>query len=218
VVNSVSPSIKGNRKIYPLLKHLIDILFAFIILTALAPLFILLALTIKLASPHGSIFYGHERLGRQGKQFLCWKFRTMCPHADLKLHQYLELYPQLKIEFETSHKLKDDPRIIKGVGHFLRATSMDELPQFFNVLLGQMSTIGPRPITTPELSRYHPYEDILLSVAPGITGLWQVSGRNNVSYEQRVKLDLTYIKNKSFKSDFTIFLKTFPVIIKHKGY
>ncbi len=218
MVNSTSPSIQKGKKFYPFIKRVLDALFALFVLVVLSPLFILLVITVKLSSPQGSIFYAHQRLGKQGKPFACWKLRTMYPHADAKLQDYLNTHPHLKNEFEATHKLRSDPRIIKGVGHFLRATSLDELPQFFNVLLGQMSTIGPRPITADELPRYHPNEALFLSMTPGVSGLWQVSGRNDVSYEQRVKLDLSYIQNQSFKNDTIIFLKTFLVIIHRKGY
>ncbi len=200
------------------LKRPCDIIFSFLLLICTSPIFIIVAILIKITSPSGSVFYKHQRIGRNHQPFICWKFRTMLPDADKKLSQYLESNPAMKAEFERDFKLKKDPRILPVLGHFLRFTSLDELPQIFNVLRGDMSMIGPRPITQAELPRYGEHTQSLLSVRPGITGLWQVSGRNDVSYEKRVELDMYYIAHINFFFDLHIALKTILVILLHKGY
>ncbi len=207
-----------SRFYHTCLKRPCDIIFSLLLLICTSPIFIIVAILIKAASPSGSVFYRHQRIGRNHQPFTCWKFRTMLPDADKKLAQYLETNPAMKEEFERDFKLKKDPRILPVLGHFLRFTSLDELPQIFNVLRGDMSMIGPRPITQAELPRYGEYVDTLLSVRPGITGLWQVSGRNDVSYNKRVELDMYYITHVNFFFDLQIALKTILVILLHKGY
>lgn len=142
----------------------------------------------------------------------------MVPKADQALAGYLRANSHLKKEYARTFKLKQDPRIIKGVGRFLRNSSLDELPQFFNVLKGDMSVVGPRPITEPEIKKYGKHFKKLVSVRPGITGLWQISGRNDISYEQRVDLDMQYISHLSLRQDLLIGLKTIGVILLRKGY
>ena len=207
-----------SRFYHTRLKRPCDIIFSLLLLICTSPIFIIVVILIKVASPSGSVFYGHQRIGRNHQPFTCWKFRTMLPDADKKLAEYLETNPAMKEEFERDFKLKKDPRILPVLGHFLRFTSLDELPQIFNVLRGDMSMIGPRPITQAELPRYGEYVDTLLSVRPGITGLWQVSGRNDVSYDKRVELDMYYITHINFFFDLQIVLKTILVILLHKGY
>ncbi|NIZ46415.1 sugar transferase [Entomospira nematocerorum] len=200
------------------IKRLLDLLFSLTVLILLSPLFLIIGLAVYCVSPGGSIFYGHKRIGKNHKPFTCWKFRTMVPNAKERLQAILDNDPHLAQEFSQTHKLKKDPRIIKGLGHFLRRMSLDELPQFFNVLLGQMSVIGPRPITEGELIHYGKDAATLLSIRPGISGLWQISGRNDISYARRVSLDLFYIKHITLRLDISIFFKTFRVIILGQGY
>jgi lipopolysaccharide/colanic/teichoic acid biosynthesis glycosyltransferase len=188
-----------------------DIVFSLLVLSVGSPLFLLLAVLVKLSS-RGSVFYRQRRIGRGYKGFGCLKFRTMRRDADRVLATMLEADPKLRAEFERDHKLKRDPRITP-LGKFLRRSSLDELPQFINVLRGEMSVVGPRPIVWDELRRYGRNMDEVLSVRPGLTGLWQVSGRNNLTYRTRVRLDLTYVRNRSFWLDLGIVLRTIGVVL-----
>jgi lipopolysaccharide/colanic/teichoic acid biosynthesis glycosyltransferase len=158
------------------------------------------------------MFYVQPRIGRDYKTFGCVKFRTMRKDSDKILHSLLSSSPELKEEFAKDHKLKNDPRITK-IGTFLRRSSLDELPQFLNVLMGEMSVVGPRPIVRAELPRYGHHMNEVLAVRPGMTGLWQVSGRNNLTYRQRVRLDLRYSRSCNFAMDFRIVLKTIMVVL-----
>lgn len=188
-----------------------DIVFSLSVLTLGAPIFLALALLVK-ASSRGPIFYVQPRIGRDYKTFGCIKFRTMRKDSDKILKSLLASSPDLKREFAKDHKLKNDPRITR-LGKFLRRSSLDELPQFINVLRGQMSVVGPRPIVKAELSRYGYNMNEVLAVRPGMTGLWQVSGRNNLSYRQRVRLDLRYSRTRHFAMDLKIVLKTVMVVL-----
>ncbi len=188
-----------------------DVLFSLAVLALGAPLFGLLAALVKLSSP-GPVFYVQKRVGRGYRRFGCIKFRTMRADADAVLAQVLERSPAMRAEFERDFKLREDPRITP-IGRFLRRSSLDELPQFLNVLRGEMSVVGPRPIVDKEIERYSDYMDEVLAVRPGLTGLWQVSGRNNLSYAKRVRLDLAYARGRSFVLDFAIILRTFGVLL-----
>ena len=192
------------------LKRTGDVCFSLAVLSIGAPALLLLAAMVKLSSP-GPVFYVQRRVGRNYKRFGCIKFRTMRADADAVLARVLSEDPGLQAEFERDFKLRRDPRIT-WVGRFLRRSSLDELPQFLNVLLGEMSVVGPRPIVDKELSRYGHYMDEVAAVRPGLTGLWQVSGRNNLSYRKRVKLDLAYARGRSFILDLAIILRTFGVL------
>jgi lipopolysaccharide/colanic/teichoic acid biosynthesis glycosyltransferase len=194
-----------------LLKRGGDIVFSLLVLCLGSPLFLLLAVLVKFSS-RGSVFYCQRRIGRGYRGFGCLKFRTMRSDADRVLAAMLEADPTLRAEFERDHKLKRDPRITP-LGKFLRRSSLDELPQFINVLRGEMSVVGPRPIVWDELRRYGRNMDEVLSVRPGLTGLWQVSGRNNLTYRTRVRLDLTYVRNRSFWLDLGIVLRTIGVVL-----
>ena len=196
-------------------KQIFDKVFAvfFIILTL--PLFFLIAALVKLTS-RGPVFYKQERLGYRGKPFRILKFRTMVVDADRVLEDYLRRNPQLREEYEKYFKLKKDPRITP-LGRILRKTSLDELPQLFNILLGNMSVVGPRPIIQEEVVKYGENAGKLFSVKPGLTGLWQVSGRADLTYDERVKLDMEYIERQNFFLDLFIILKTVPVIFKGHG-
>ena len=193
------------------LKRTGDVCFSLAVLSIGAPALLLLAAMVKLSSP-GPVFYVQRRVGRNYKRFGCIKFRTMRADADAVLARVLSEDPGLQAEFERDFKLRRDPRIT-WVGRFLRRSSLDELPQFLNVLLGEMSVVGPRPIVDKELSRYGHYMDEVAAVRPGLTGLWQGSGRNNLSYRKRVKLDLAYARGRSFSLDLAIILRTFGVLL-----
>ena len=193
------------------LKRSGDIVFSLAILGLGSPLFVLIAMLVRISSP-GPIFYVQRRVGRDYKRFGCIKFRTMRSDADEVLERVLANDPTLRVEFEQDFKLKSDPRIT-SIGRFLRRSSLDELPQFLNVLRGEMSVVGPRPIVDRELVRYGAYMDEVASVRPGLTGLWQVSGRNNLSYSKRIKLDLAYARGRSLLLDLAIILRTFGVLL-----
>ena len=202
---------KFFKKIYKIIKKLSDLIFSSLILIICIPLFFIIAILIKLSS-RGPIFFLQERIGKNNVKFKCIKFRTMYPEAKDILENLLIKDKKLKLEFEENHKLKNDPRITT-IGKFLRKTSLDELPQFINVLKDEMSIVGPRPIVKEEKKRYGKNLKKFLSIKPGITGLWQVSGRNNLSYKRRVQLDLNYIKNFNFLMDIRIIIRTFGVIL-----
>ena len=196
-------------------KRLFDIAFSLSVLILFFPVYLILALLIALSS-EGPIFYVQQRVGRNYKTFNCIKFRTMVRNADEVLVQIMETSPQLRQEFESSFKLKQDPRITK-IGRFLRITSLDEFPQFWNVLKGDMSVVGPRPLVAEELPKYGCHIDQILTIRPGITGLWQVSGRNDIPYPRRVQIDLHYVKFRTFWLDLWIMLKTIDIVIIPKN-
>ena len=208
--------IKKSRKnrnlfFYKLFKRLLDFLFSIFFLIAFLPFFILISLLIKLSS-RGPIFFVQERIGINNIHFKCIKFRTMHPEAKDILVNLLIKDKKLKLEFEKTHKIKNDPRITT-IGKLLRKTSLDELPQFINVLRNEMSIVGPRPIVNNETKKYGKNLKKVLSIKPGITGLWQVSGRNNLTYKKRVKLDLNYAENYNFLMDLRILIRTIGVIL-----
>lgn len=196
---------------YYFLKRLTDMLLAIVGLITLLLVFLIIAICIKL-DDGGDILYFREIIGQHGKRFFALKFRTMISDADV----YLEKHPKLKQRYLRNMKLIDDPRITR-VGRFLRRTSLDELPQLFNVLLGQMSLVGPRIIHPSELPRYGDFALKRLSVKPGITGLWQISGRQHIAYDERIMLDMHYIDTRSFISDLMILCKTLKVLVVHTG-
>ncbi len=205
-------SIKIRRlNFYKLCKNLLDFLFSIFFLIASLPFFLVISLLIKLSS-RGPIFFLQERIGKNNIPFKCIKFRTMHPEAKDILENLLMRDKKLKMEFEQTYKIKDDPRITT-IGKLLRKTSLDELPQFINVLKNEMSIVGPRPIVNKEKKKYGKNLTKVLSVRPGITGLWQVSGRNNLTYKTRVKLDLNYIENYNFLMDIRILIRTIGVIL-----
>lgn len=208
--------IKDNLEktyIYEFLKRSIDIVGAGIGLIVLSPLFLIISIAIKIEDPKGKIFFGHKRVGYEGRLFPCWKFRTMVHNAEDMLKT---LTPEQKKEYKETFKLKDDPRITK-VGDFLRKTSLDELPQLLNILKGEMTIVGPRPIVVKELDKYGEYEEYLLKLKPGLSGLWQVSGRSDTSYEERVALDMQYIIKRKTSLDIYIMLMTVSKIFKREG-
>ena len=196
---------------YKVLKRCLDLLFAFFLIIILIPLFLIIGIVIKLNSK-GTIFYSQKRIAKKNKTFACYKFRTMYPQAKYLLKKILLQNPNFRNEFENTRKITNDPRITK-IGKFLRFTSLDEIPQIFNVFKGDMSFIGPRPIVKSEIKKYGKNFEIAFSVKPWISGLWQVSGRNKLSYDKRIELDIFYSKNVDFLLDFKIFIKTFIVLI-----
>lgn len=208
---TASSLLAGQSKRGRLIKRTGDITFSLLVLALGSPLLLLLAVLVKLSS-QGSVFYCQRRIGRGYRGFGCLKFRTMRKDADRVLAQVLASDPELRAEFERDYKLKNDPRITP-IGTFLRRSSLDELPQFVNVLRGEMSVVGPRPIVRQELPRYGDRMEEVLAVRPGLTGLWQVSGRNNLSYEERVALDLRYARHRSFWMDLQIIARTIGVIL-----
>ncbi len=197
-------------------KRGFDILFSSTALICGLPLFLLLALLVAITSRANPI-YRQTRVGRGGKLFACFKFRTMCLDAEERLQKLLQTHPERRREWLATRKLKDDPRIT-SLGHFLRRTSLDELPQFLNVLLGDMSMVGPRPISEEEVRLYlgHHASEIL-QMKPGITGIWQTSGRNNISFAQRIHMDREYVRTHTFLSDLKLVLKTIPQLMQGKG-
>jgi exopolysaccharide biosynthesis polyprenyl glycosylphosphotransferase len=195
------------------LKRIIDFIGAFLGVILLSPVFIVIALLIKFSSP-GAVFFRQERVGLQGKPFFMWKFRTMVVNAD-------QLQEQLEAANENQDgvlfKIKNDPRIIKG-GHFLRKTSLDELPQLFNVLSGQMSLVGPRPLPLRDVEKFAQWHHIRHQVLPGITGLWQISGRSDIDdFNDAARLDLYYIDNWSLNLDLDILVETVRIVLFGKG-
>ena len=201
----------GTFKYYKLTKNFFDLLISLLFIIALIPLFLMISLLIKLSS-RGPIFFLQKRIGKNNISFKCIKFRTMYPEAKDILENLLLNDSLLKKEFEETHKIKNDPRITP-IGKLLRKTSLDELPQFFNVLRGEMSIVGPRPIVKDEKKKYGKNLKKVLLIKPGITGLWQVSGRNNLTYKRRVMLDINYVENYNFLMDLRILFRTFGVIL-----
>jgi lipopolysaccharide/colanic/teichoic acid biosynthesis glycosyltransferase len=195
-------------------RLLMSRLIAAALLMLLGPLMLACAWLIR--TDGGPATFAHVRVGCRGRLFRCLKFRTMCPSAEQALQAVLERDPLLRMEWERNQKLADDPRVTR-VGKWLRRASLDELPQLLNVIRGEMALVGPRPITVAELRRYGPARWQYLSVLPGITGLWQVSGRNRVAYERRIELDQLYVKNRSAWFDCKILAKTLLVVLTRDG-
>jgi Undecaprenyl-phosphate galactose phosphotransferase WbaP len=181
----------------------------------ISPLLLAIFILIKLDS-RGPAFYGHQRLGADGRHFLCWKFRSMHPHAEQLLEEYLRTNHHLRAEWEQNQKLRDDPRVTR-IGRVLRKTSLDELPQLWNVLLGQMSLSGPRPIVDVEVPKYGKVYELYKRIKPGMTGAWQVSGRSNTSYAERVAMDSHYVRNWSLWLDLVILARTIKIVLLGRG-
>lgn len=188
---------------------------ALLLLVALSPVMLCVAWSIWRCDG-APVFFGHYRVGRDGRLFRCLKFRSMYRDADRMLQELLKSDPRARAEWERDQKLVNDPRITP-MGHILRKTSLDELPQLFNVLRGEMSLVGPRPVTVGELVRYGNSRWHYLSVQPGMTGLWQVSGRNNTTYDERVALDRRYVEARSLGLDISILFKTVKVVLTNDG-
>ncbi|WP_325837665.1 sugar transferase [Enterococcus casseliflavus] len=201
-----------SKYLYLFVKRIIDIFGSLIGLVVLSPLFLIVAYKIKKEDPSGPIFFSQERVGKNGKTFKMYKFRSMCVDAEEQLDKLLQHNEVQGAMF----KMKEDPRVTK-IGKFIRRTSIDELPQLWNVLNGDMSLVGPRPPLSREVSEYSDYAKQRLLVKPGCTGLWQVSGRNHVGFDEMVDLDLKYITNQSIINDVLIIVKTFKIILMPNG-
>jgi exopolysaccharide production protein ExoY len=195
-------------------KRFVDVVGAILLGIVFSPLIVVITFFMRRGG--GSVIYRHRRVGRDGKMFSCLKFRTMVPNADQVLRELLEKNPELQAEWVRDHKLRDDPRVTP-LGRFLRRTSLDELPQLLNVLRGEMSLVGPRPVVREELLRYGRSVGIYLAAKPGITGLWQVTGRNNTDYRRRVVLDTYYVRNQNLLLDLYILAKTTGVVLGGYG-
>ncbi|MEA2101745.1 MAG: undecaprenyl-phosphate galactose phosphotransferase WbaP [Thermodesulfobacteriota bacterium] len=202
-----------KRNIYT--KRAFDVICSLTGLILLSPFFVIVAMLVRMGSK-GPVFFGHTRIGRKGDRFRCYKFRTMVFNAQEVLDDLLASDPDARAEWESAFKLRDDPRIT-GMGTLLRKTSLDEIPQLFNVLKGEMSLVGPRPIVADEVERYGDKSRYFFKVTPGITGLWQVSGRNDIGYDERVLIDEYYAKNWSFWLDIEIIIRTFGAVLKKEG-
>ena len=203
-----------NRPMSRIVKRSFDLVVASLALVALAPFFWAVSALIRLDG--GPAFFGHRRVGEKGREFMCRKFRTMHVDSDAILKSLLENNPQVAAEWARDQKLRNDPRVT-AIGAFLRKTSLDELPQLINVIRGEMSLVGPRPVTYSEVLRYGEDAEYYLSAKPGITGLWQVSGRNETTYMRRVQLDAWYVKNWSLWQDIAILFKTVPAVLLRRG-
>jgi exopolysaccharide production protein ExoY len=196
-------------------KRGFDVIAATAAIILLSPLLLMLAGLVKF-SDGGPVFYGHRRIGRNGSPFRCLKFRTMVENGEAVLADFLARNPKSREEWLATRKLQNDPRVTR-VGIVLRKLSLDELPQLFNILLGHMSFVGPRPVVEDELELYGQAADHYLRTRPGLTGLWQVSGRNDVSYGVRVAFDRHYVENWSFRADLKIILMTIPAVFSSRG-
>lgn len=195
-------------------KRLLDLFLALMIAPIVLPVIIILAVLAR--GDGGKAFFGHERVGQDGARFRCWKIRSMVPDAQERLQAYLDENPEAAKEWAVDHKLTNDPRITK-FGNFIRKTSLDELPQLLNVFKGEMTFVGPRPIVSAELEKYGNKVDYYLVQKPGITGLWQVSGRNDVSYDERVSMDVEYLERRSLFLDLSIIARTGMAVVGKTG-
>lgn len=215
-VSTIQRPDQGGKPASQLLKTVMDFAISLIALLAAIPVMALIALAIRLDSPGPATFRG-KRIGKDGEEFECHKFRTMFQNNEAILEQHLSKNPAAREEWERFSKLKgEDPRVTR-VGSMLRKTSMDELPQFFDVLCGRMSVIGPRPYLPREKADMGMHSEVILSVKPGITGLWQVSGRNEIELKDRVRLETWYVRNWSLWLDITILFRTVGAVIKREG-
>jgi UDP-galactose-lipid carrier transferase len=197
-----------------ILKAAFDHVVAMVLLVLLAPLLLALSMMVRLDG--GPAFYRHRRIGAGGRSFDCIKFRTMVPDSDSVLRRMLAEDPAAAEEWAATQKLRNDPRVTR-LGQFLRRSSLDELPQLLNVLRGEMSLVGPRPIVQAEIARYADDIDYYYETKPGLTGLWQVSGRSDTSYARRVRLDVWYVRNWTLWHDIAILLKTIPAVFLQRG-
>ena len=197
------------------LKRIFDIICASLIIVILSPLFIIVAMLVKLGDP-GPVLFCHTRVGYGGRRFQCLKFRSMVADADRLLRNLLESDPEARREWERTQKLAKDPRIT-AIGKFLRQSSLDELPQLINVVRGEMSLVGPRPVAPSESKRYGDKLPLYLKARPGLTGIWQVSGRSNCVYNQRIEMDADYVTNWRFSKDVAILLRTPAAVFARRG-
>ena len=196
-------------------KRTFDIVFALLVLTIFSPVYLVLMILVA-ANSKGPVFYVQKRIGKNRQPFNCIKFRTMVDNAEEVLATIMQDSDIMREEFQQSFKLKQDPRIT-SIGHFLRLTSLDEFPQFWNVLKGEMSVVGPRPLVPEELSKYGHKINTVLQIKPGITGLWQVSGRNDIPYPKRVQIDVYYANSRNWLLDLWIIYKTIGVMLSPRN-
>jgi exopolysaccharide production protein ExoY len=220
IQSDLHETIRSNvsRRVIPLggiAKRVFDISMATTAILMLAPLMIGVAVLVRLSSS-GPVLYGHTRIGFGGKSFRCWKFRTMVTHGDIVLANHLRDNPEARAEWHDTQKLRQDPRVTP-LGNVLRKLSIDELPQLFNILSGEMSIVGPRPIVTDEVRRYGPSLGHYLRARPGLTGLWQISGRSDLGYRRRVLMDRCYASRWSLLADVGIILRTIPAVLRSSG-
>lgn len=202
----------SKNRIYPFFKRIMDLLMVSIAVILLLPIFLLISILVKVTSK-GPVIYKHKRVGKNGRKIYLYKFRTMVSDAD-NFDKYFTK-SELK-KFKENYKLEDDPRITR-IGKILRRTSLDELPQLFNILKGDMSLIGPRPVVEEELEYFKENKELILSILPGLTGWWACNGRSCRTYDDRVKLEAYYVKNMSFRLDIKCFFKTIVTVIKKEG-
>ncbi|ESY89786.1 MULTISPECIES: sugar transferase [unclassified Mesorhizobium] len=215
VLADLSPSLRAgttNPRLGGISKRFMDLVVAISALVMAAPVMIVVALLIRITTG-GPAMFSHSRVGFGGKPFNCYKFRTMVANSDEVLKAYLEANPQVTAEWEETHKIRDDPRVT-SLGWILRKSSLDELPQLFNVIRGDMSCVGPRPIVKDELKRYGDHLEEYLRTRPGVTGLWQVSGRSSMDYPSRVALDSQYVRNWSIWLDLAILFRTVFAVMR----
>lgn len=201
-----------KKGIYKHTKKILDVVLSTIGFIILLPVFAIISLCIKIDSK-GPVLFKHKRVGKDGKELYIYKFRTMVENAEDMIKDFS---PEQMKEFKSNYKLKNDPRITK-VGKFLRKSSLDELPQLLNIIKGELSIIGPRPVIEEELEKYGENKKKFLSVTPGLTGYWAANGRSGISYDERMKLELYYVDNISLKMDIKIFLKTIITVFKKQG-
>lgn len=216
-VNSVESTVSlgqatKEKPIYSLVKRVFDVIMGLIGIIVLSPVIIVVALAVRIDSP-GKVIFGHERIGKNGSKIKVYKFRSMYKNSQEIFENFT---PQQKKEYYINFKLDNDPRVTK-VGDFLRRTSLDELPQLINIIRGDMSIVGPRPIVEKEIEKYGPYYNKFISVIPGLTGYWQANGRSDTTYDERVQMDMYYIDNRSFMLDIKVIFKTFISVIKKEG-
>ena len=203
----------NNSKLYLFIKRFIDIIGSLSGLILLSPIMLIIAIAIKIEDPKGKVIFGHMRVGKDGKMFPCLKFRSMFANAEEMKKNFTE---EQKREYAETFKLKDDPRITK-VGNFIRKTSLDELPQLFNILKGDMTIVGPRPIVTDELAFYGENEEYYKAVKPGLTGLWQVNGRSDTTYDERLAFYMEYVTTRNTFKDLYIIFMTVLKVLKREG-
>jgi len=200
---------------YRVVKRVGDLLLTALAMPILLPVLLVVAILVKLTSP-GPVFFSHRRICKNGAFFSMWKFRTMCVNSSEVLEKYLATHPRARAEWNQTHKLQDDPRVTR-IGRIMRRFSLDELPQIWNVITGRMSLVGPRPIVAAEVEKYAQCFQCYTRVKPGVTGLWQVSGRSKLSYDARVKLDCEYVSRWSLLRDWKILLLTVKSVVNQEG-
>ena len=204
---------ESNSFFYDFFKRAFDIVVSLVATIVLSPVILILAIAVKVDDPQGKVFFAHKRVGKNGREIKILKFRSMVHNAEELIEQFT---PEQKEEYYKNFKLDNDPRITK-LGNFLRKTSLDELPQLLNIFFGDISLVGPRPVLERETQLYGKDRSLLLSVKPGLTGYWAVNGRSTTDYDERIQLELYYVRNRSFWLDIKIIFKTFTAVFKGEG-